>query len=98
MVSAMKTTLLPEDLCAGVFAVPPLARRTDPSRTLDLEQNNLIVRHIISGGITRLLYGGNAFLYHLTLAEYEQLLEWLPGATGYGLGLSHRARPTRARR
>jgi len=78
----MKTTLLPEDLCAGVFAVPPLARRTDPSRTLDLEQNNLIVRHIISGGITRLLYGGNAFLYHLTLAEYEQLLEWLADLTG----------------
>ena len=75
----MKTTVLPQDLCAGVFAVPPLARRTDASRTLDLEQNNLIVRHIVSGGITRLLYGGNAFLYHLTLREYEQLLDWLMG-------------------
>ncbi len=73
----MTPTILPQDLCAGVFAVPPLARRTDASRTLDLEQNNLIVRHILSGGITRLLYGGNAFLYHLTLAEYEQLLDWL---------------------
>jgi dihydrodipicolinate synthase/N-acetylneuraminate lyase len=73
----MKTTVSPQDLCAGVFAVPPLARRNDASRTLDLEQNNLIVRHIFSGGITRLLYGGNAFLYHLTLREYEQLLDWL---------------------
>src|SRR6266850_3445141 len=73
----MTKTLSPDDLCVGVFAVPPLARRTDASRSLDLEQNNLIVRHILRGGITRLLYGGNAFLYHLTLAEYEQLLDWL---------------------
>src|SRR2546425_852435 len=78
----MKPTVSPQDLCAGVFAVPPLARRTDASRTLDFEQNNLIVRHILSGGITRLLYGGNAFLYHLTLAEYEQLLDWLTDLAG----------------
>jgi len=31
------------------------------------------------GGLTRFLYGGNAFLYHLTLAEYEALLDWLAG-------------------
>jgi dihydrodipicolinate synthase/N-acetylneuraminate lyase len=73
----MTAILSPQDLCAGVFAVPPLARRTDASRTLDFEQNNLIVSHILGGGITRLLYGGNAFLYHLTMAEYEQLLDWL---------------------
>ena len=78
----MKPPISPQDLCAGVFAVPPLARRPDPSRTLDSEQNNLIVRHILSGGITRLLYGGNAFLYHLTLAEYEQLLDWLTDLAG----------------
>ena len=78
----MKASISPRDLCAGVFAVPPLARRTDASRTLDFEQNNLIVRHILSGGITRLLYGGNAFLYHLTLREYEQLLDWLTNLAG----------------
>ena len=61
----------------GVFAVPPLARKADTNRTIDFDQNGLIVRHIIGGGITRLLYGGNAFLYHITLAEYEQLLGWL---------------------
>ena len=59
--------------------MPPLARRRDATRSLDLAQNDLIVRHIISGGITRLIYGGNAFLYHITLAEYEELLEWLAG-------------------
>lgn len=30
-----------------------------------------------AGGIRNLLYGGNAFLYHLTLGEFEQLLDWL---------------------
>src|SRR5205823_5358431 len=70
-----------EDL-RGVFAVPPLARSGDPRRSLDFEQNNLIVRHIANGGMTRFIYGGNAFLYHLTLAEYEQLLEWLSGFAG----------------
>jgi dihydrodipicolinate synthase/N-acetylneuraminate lyase len=29
--------------------------------------------------MTRFLYGGNAFLYHITLAEYEELLGWLNG-------------------
>ena len=29
------------------------------------------------GGISRYLYGGNAFLYHITLGEYEALLGWL---------------------
>jgi dihydrodipicolinate synthase/N-acetylneuraminate lyase len=61
----------------GVFAVPPLARKVDTARSIDLEENALIVRHIVAGGITRLIYGGNAFLYHVSLAEYEQLLEWL---------------------
>jgi dihydrodipicolinate synthase/N-acetylneuraminate lyase len=72
------TTDLSEKL-RGVFAVPPLARKADAKRSLDLEQNNLIVRHIVAGGISRLLYGGNAFLYHNTLAEFDELLSWLAG-------------------
>ena len=71
-------SILPEDL-RGVFAVPPLARRRDSRRSLDLAQNDLIVRHLFDGGVTRLIYGGNALLYHVTLAEYAQLLEWLSG-------------------
>lgn len=65
-----------EDL-RGVFAVPPLPRRADARRTLDLAQNDAAVRHIANGGISRLIYGGNAFLYHITLSEYEALLDWL---------------------
>jgi len=57
--------------------VPPLARKNDRSRSLDFDQNQKIVEHIKSGGISRLIYGGNAFLYHVTLAEFESLLEWL---------------------
>ncbi|MGO8790895.1 MAG: dihydrodipicolinate synthase family protein [Terriglobia bacterium] len=65
-----------EDL-QGVFPVPPLARRGDPQRSLDLNSTNRIVDYLASAGMTRLLFGGNAFLYHLNLKEYEQLLEWL---------------------
>ena len=64
---------------AGVFAVPPLARRGDARRSLDFDASECIARHLEAGGITRYLYGGNAFLYHVTLDEYEALLEWLAG-------------------
>ena len=37
------------------------------------------------GGLSRFLYGGNAFLYHVTLAEYEQLLDWLSGIVGWAI-------------
>ena len=75
----MNRTPLSSDQLRGVFAVPPLARRNDSARSIDFEQNDLIVNHIHEGGITRLIYGGNAFLYHVTLAEFEALLEWLSG-------------------
>jgi dihydrodipicolinate synthase/N-acetylneuraminate lyase len=68
----------PEDL-RGVFAVPPLPRRTDTRRSLNLDEAERVAAHVARGGITRLLYGGNAFLYHVTLAEYETLLDWLAG-------------------
>ncbi len=57
--------------------MPPLARKNDARRSIDFEENNRIVRHIAGGGLTRFLYGGNAFLYHVTLPEYEALLDWL---------------------
>jgi len=73
----MKTSpVTPEDL-KGVFPVPPLARKTGPGRPLDFAENDRLVRHMAEGGLTRFLYGGNAFLYHVTLAEYEALLDWL---------------------
>lgn len=61
----------------GVFAVPPLCRREDGG--LDWRENGKVVAHLKAGGVRRLMYGGNAFLYHLPLAEYEELLVWLRG-------------------
>jgi dihydrodipicolinate synthase/N-acetylneuraminate lyase len=61
----------------GVYAVPPLPRHGDPRRTLNLDAAECIARHIEAGGITRFLYGGNAFLYHASLDEFAALADWL---------------------
>src|SRR6478672_3672804 len=63
----------------GVLPVPPLARKADARRSLDFAENDRLVRHMAAGGIKRLIYGGNALLYHITLADYEHLLGWLAG-------------------
>ena len=75
----MKTSPVSKSDLLGVFSVPPLARKRDAARSLDFAQSERIVRHIARGGITHFLYGGNAFLYHLTLAEYAALLDWMAG-------------------
>lgn len=77
----MTTTLNSIEDMRGVFVVPPLARHDNKARSLNFDENDRIVKHIAAGGITRFLYGGNAFLYHITLAEFEQLLDWLADYT-----------------
>ena len=67
-----------EDLY-GVYAVPPLPRKPNGSRGLDLTAAESVAAHIAAGGVSRYLYGGNAFLYHITLDEYEALVDWLAG-------------------
>ena len=66
----MSTAISDPDF-AGVFSVPPLPRKRNAKRTLDFDAAECVARHIEAGGITRLLYGGNAFLYHITLDEFE---------------------------
>jgi dihydrodipicolinate synthase/N-acetylneuraminate lyase len=61
----------------GVYAVPPLPRNHDARRTLNFDAAEAVAAHVQAGGITRYLYGGNAFLYHITLEEYEALVAWL---------------------
>ena len=73
----MKTSRVSQADRHGVIAVPPLCRRVDGS--LDWDESAKIVSHLKAGGVTRLMYGGNAFLYHITLAEYAELLVWLSG-------------------
>lgn len=81
----------------GVFAVPPLARAPGRARAIDFEENTRIIRYIAKGGISRLIYGGNAFLYHLTLDEYEQLLAWQAGIKEDGLWFIPGAGPSYGR-
>jgi dihydrodipicolinate synthase/N-acetylneuraminate lyase len=81
----------------GVFAVPPLARAPGKTRSIDFEENARIVRYIAKGGVSRLIYGGNAFLYHLTLDEYEQLLAWQAGMKQDGLWFIPSAGPSYGR-
>ena len=75
----MHTTLLtPERLAASVWAVPPLAR--NPNYSLNLAANRQMISHLEAGGITTLLYGGNAVFYHIALSEYRAVLEALISA------------------
>jgi dihydrodipicolinate synthase/N-acetylneuraminate lyase len=75
----MRTKPIEKSDWRGVFPVPPLARRNDSKRSIDWSANDKLVRHMAAGGMSRFLYGGNAFLYHITLSEYEELLAWLRG-------------------
>jgi dihydrodipicolinate synthase/N-acetylneuraminate lyase len=68
-----------QEFSESVIAVPPLARRADMS--LDVEQNRKLIEHIEKGGLRTLLYGGNANLYHISLHEYESLLDMLMQST-----------------
>jgi dihydrodipicolinate synthase/N-acetylneuraminate lyase len=61
----------------NLFAVPPLPRRATPDRAINFDAAEKVAAHIEAGGITHLLYGGNAFLYHASLAEFEDLAGWL---------------------
>ncbi|MDZ4804856.1 MAG: dihydrodipicolinate synthase family protein [Candidatus Eisenbacteria bacterium] len=77
----MKTSpVTPADLASSVIAVPPLARRSDLS--LSPEANQAIVRHLESGGVRSVLYGGNANFYHVSGGEYPAVLDMLIAAAG----------------
>lgn len=77
----MKTTAItPTDLRSSVVAVPPLCRKADLS--LADAENTKLIRHLEAGGVTTLLYGGNANLYNIAVSEYPALLEFLSSAAG----------------
>lgn len=74
----MKTTPVANaDLTRSVIAVPPLCRHADDSFSLNAEENRKLVQHLEGGGISTLLYGGNANLYHIAVSEYDALLGML---------------------
>ena len=78
----MKTSpVTPSDLSASVLAVPPLAWHTDFSP--NHEANAAMTRHIESGGVTTLLYGGNANMHHIGLNGLADLLQHLIVASDF---------------
>lgn len=76
----LTTALTPSHFSRSVMAVPPLARGIN--RSLALEANGRIIRHLESGGVSLLLYGGNANFYHLPLPEYDATLTMLARLAG----------------
>lgn len=72
----MKTSAVTAaDLERSVIAVPPLARRGD--LTIDPDANAALMRHLERGGVSTLLYGGNANFYNIGLYEYAAILDLL---------------------
>lgn len=63
------------DLQRSVIAVPPLCRNDDLS--VNPQQNARVVRHLEAGGVTTLMYGGNANFYNVGVGEYPGILEML---------------------
>jgi dihydrodipicolinate synthase/N-acetylneuraminate lyase len=63
------------DLSRSVIAVPPLARHGD--LTLNTAANATLIRHLEGGGVSTLLYGGNANFYNIGLYEYASILDFL---------------------
>ena len=63
------------DLSRSVLAVPPLARNADLS--FNLAANQTLIKHIEAGGVSTLLYGGNANFYNIGLYEYGAIVDAL---------------------
>ena len=75
----MKTShVTREDIARSVLAVPPLARHADLS--LNREANAAQIRHLETGGVTSLLYGGNANFYNIASGEYASVLDTIEAA------------------
>lgn len=62
-------------LSGSVISVPPLARNADGS--FNREENRNLIRHLEAGGVSTLLYGGNAILAHVSISEYAEMLTLL---------------------
>ena len=50
--------------------------------TFNREANATLIRHLESGGVRSLLYGGNANFYNISMGEYASTLEALAELAG----------------
>ena len=71
----MKTSFTLADLHNSVISVPPLCR--DASLKVCATENAKLIRHIEAGGVTTLLYGGNANFYNIAPSEFADTLDML---------------------
>lgn len=62
-----------DQLSNSVIAVPPLAR--DSNRMVVVDENRKIANYLVAGGVSIVLYGGNANFYHIKPSEYASTLE-----------------------
>jgi dihydrodipicolinate synthase/N-acetylneuraminate lyase len=74
----MQTALTQADYASSVVAVPPIALNADYS--VNVAANKAIIKHIEAGGVSILLYGGNANLYHFGLDDYRAAMEAIKAA------------------
>jgi dihydrodipicolinate synthase/N-acetylneuraminate lyase len=72
--------ITPESLAASVIAVPPLAR--NPNLSLNRAEGEKLIRHLEAGGVTTLLYGGNAIMSHVGLGEFADVVDMLAECAG----------------
>jgi 4-hydroxy-tetrahydrodipicolinate synthase len=73
----MKTNITLTDLTTSVIAVPPFACQGDEV-ACDTANRDL-VRHIEAGGVSTLLYGGNANVQNWPVSRYGEWLDRLAG-------------------
>ena len=71
----MKTKFTLADLSRSVISVPPLCR--DASLKISAAENGKLIRHIEAGGVSTLLYGGNANFYNIAPGEFADTLDML---------------------
>ncbi len=70
----------PETIARSVWAVPPLALKSD--YTLNLPAATALIRHIEAGGVSTILWGGNANLHNLPVSRFEETMDALAEASG----------------
>lgn len=73
-----QSTIAPAEYAGSVVAVPPIALTADGDVTE--AANAKLMAHIAEGGISTLLYGGNANLYHFNRRQFLAALDALFGA------------------
>ena len=72
----MITALDPAVIARSVWSVPPLALTAD--FTVDDAANRAIVQHIEAGGVSTVLYGGNANVYGFTADLFRHVVDAAP--------------------